>query len=175
MWILGIVLVLVLLGQCVGGSERILTWPEGKGSSRTTVSPPRPAYDGSAYAASILSAILEGFPGFESTADACATGVGWVCAIDRIESPSERTITVTLKPQPVWISMADTADRRTWGEQVARRLYYFVDATGIWTSTCWQNTIDPPKRIVVYQSNGDVAFLSPPGFPRQRPRHLNAC
>lgn len=175
MWVLGIVLVLLLLGQCVGDSERISTTPEGKGSSRIVVSTPRTAYDGSVYAASILNAVLDGFPGFQSTNDACAAGVGWVCAIASIESPSERTINVMLNPQPVWTSMADTADMHKWGEQVARRIYYFVDATGIWTSTCWQNIIDPPNRIAVYQSNGDIAFRSPPGFPRQRPLHLNAC
>lgn len=144
-------------------------------TDKTTSSSAKPAYNGSAYATSILNAVLDSFPDVKSTADACAAGVGWVCAIDRIESPSERTIKVTLKPEEVWISMADTKDWYKWGEEVARNIYHFVDAAGSWTGTCWQQTVDPPNQIDVYESNGDTAFLSPLGFPQQRQRHPNAC
>lgn len=175
-WILGILLVLFVIGQCdsSAGERRSSRVANGSGSSPSVTPSPTTTYDGSAYAASILTAVLEGFF-FKSTNDACAAGVGWVCAIDRIDSPSEGRIKVILKPEQEWISMADTTDWYKWGEEVARNIYHFVDATGISTSTCYQKTIHPPDQIDVYESNGHVAFLSPPGFPLQRQRNPHPC
>jgi hypothetical protein len=158
---------LALVSACTAETSR------GRPSASSATSP-KPTYDGSAYAASILKAVTDSFL-LTSTADACAVGLGWVCAIDRIESPSERAIKVTLKPEQVWISMADTTDWFKWGEVVARNIYHFVDATGTWTGACWRQTTDPPDEINVYKPNGEVAFLSPLGFPSKRQRHPNPC
>ncbi|GJO51408.1 hypothetical protein NJB1604_39420 [Mycobacterium marinum] len=163
-WLVGV----GLLSGC--GADTSTGRPTSSSSSSA-----KPAYDGSAYAASVHQAVLEGFPDFKSTADACTAGVGWVCAIDTIQSPSERTIKVKLKPEQVWISLADTTDWYKWGEEVARNIYHFVDAAGTFTGTCWQQTVAPPNQIDVYESSGDTAFLSPAGFPPQRQRHPNAC
>ena len=87
----------------------------------TSAAPPKStsAASDDAYAASIKQSVLDG-AALESTTDACAEGIDWICAISDIRTSTRNVAIVTVQI---------TEDDKTFGGEVARGVYNFARAT----------------------------------------------
>lgn len=164
-WLL--IALLVALAGCSADPSK----PAGSGSSAArSPAAPSPAYDGAAYAKQVSDAVLSGLSNDQgmatSFADMCSTPVAWACAIAKIESESPGSVKVTLQPEQMWISKTTERDWYKFGEQVARGVYNFAEAAGEpEPGGGWRKLVKPPSRVDVYQSNGELAYMSPMSFP----------
>jgi hypothetical protein len=123
-------------GVTIGGTSITITKlnPSSERSAMTTSvaaptssSPTQPATTASsslptgddAYAASIKQSILDG-AAVESTSQACAEGIEWICVITDVKTSTKGVAIVTVQV---------TGDDKQYGEKVARYVYNFASAS----------------------------------------------
>ncbi len=116
-FIIGMVLLGWFISQCSTTSST--TSQTGKSATNNAIPQTgKSATDDAAYAASIKQSILNG-AAVESTSQACAEGIEWICLIADVKTSTNAVAIVTVQV---------TENDKQLGEKVARSVYNFAKA-----------------------------------------------